>query len=216
MSTFAILGAGDLGAQLAHLVKVCGAGEVAAYFDDTRAGRRAADGVRVAGGLDGGRLEAVAARFHDGAFDALLIGIGYRHRRFRSELRRRCQEIGMPLASLRAPAAWVDPTAEVGPGTIVSAGCTVDQNVVLGANVFLNPGCVICHESTVGNDTIVGPGVNLSGFVKVGARCFVGTGTSFADSLVMGDDAQTGAGAVVVREIPAGELHVGVPAKRAG
>ena len=43
----------------------------------------------------------------------------------------------------------------------------------------------------------------------------VGTGTSLRDGLKVGDGARTGVGAVVVREIPAGELHVGVPAKRA-
>ena len=170
----AVLGAGDLGVQLAHLVAAFGNETPPVFFDDTKAAGTQVAGLDVQGGLDAGRLDALARWHESKQGGAVLIGVGYAHRAFRAALAARCRELGIPLATLVAPNAWVDPSAQIGAGSVIHAGCSIDQRVVLGANVFLNPGCVVCHDSTIGDDTILGPSVTLCGFSTVGRRCFVG------------------------------------------
>lgn len=209
----AVLGAGDLGVQLAHLVAAFGNPTPPVFFDDTKPPGTRVAGLPVQGGLDKGGLDALA-RWHEAEpGGAALIGIGYRHLAFRAVLSARCRELGIPLATLVAPTAWIDPSATVGPGSVVHAGCSIDQRAVLGTNVFLNPGCVVCHDAAIGDDTILGPSATLCGFSSVGRRCFVGAATTVIERITVGDDATTGAGAVVVRDVAAGELCVGVPAR---
>ena len=42
---------------------------------------------------------------------------------------------------------------------------------------------------------------------------YIGTGASVIPGVTIGAKATIGAGAVVVRDVPAGETHVGIPAK---
>jgi sugar O-acyltransferase (sialic acid O-acetyltransferase NeuD family) len=209
----AVLGAGDLGVQLAHLVTAFGSAAPLVFFDDTKAaGSRVADR-EVVGGLDDGRLDALARWRDANPGAAALIGIGYRHLDLRAALSARCRALGVPLATLVAPTAWIDPSATIGEGSVIHAGCSIDQRAAIGVNVFLNPGCVVCHDARIGDDTILGPSATLCGFSQVGRRCFVGAATTVIERVAVGDGAATGAGAVVVCDVAAGELALGVPAR---
>lgn len=66
----------------------------------------------------------------------------------------------------------------------------------------------------VGDDVTVGHKVVLHG-CKVGNNCLIGMGTILLDGCVIGDNCIIGAGSVVGqgREIPAGSLAVGTPAR---
>ena len=48
---------------------------------------------------------------------------------------------------------------------------------------------------------------------KIGKRVFLGSDTMLVAPVELGDDARTGAGAVVTRDVPAGMLALGVPAR---
>ena len=214
MTRVAILGAGDLGRQIAHLLELCGH-EAAGFYDDTKPTGYTPpkNDVPVLGSLDKGSLDQMHSDHRSGKFEEVLIGVGYRHFDFREALRVACKERELELASVIAPGAVLDPSATVAPGCIVGPGCTLDQQVVLEDNVFLNPGCTLAHDSRVGADSMLGPGVVLSGAVNIGRRCFLGSATVVSDHITIADDAFTGAGTVVVHSIPAGERHVGVPSR---
>jgi acetyltransferase-like isoleucine patch superfamily enzyme len=47
----------------------------------------------------------------------------------------------------------------------------------------------------------------------IGERVFLGVDTMLRAPVTLGDDARTGAGAVVTKDVPAGMLAVGVPAR---
>ena len=51
------------------------------------------------------------------------------------------------------------------------------------------------------------------GTVEVGKRAFLGIGTIIANSVTIGDDAIVGAGSIVTKDIPAGEIWAGNPAR---
>jgi bifunctional UDP-N-acetylglucosamine pyrophosphorylase/glucosamine-1-phosphate N-acetyltransferase len=75
-------------------------------------------------------------------------------------------------------------------------------------------------DATVGPRTNYGAGAitcNYDGVKKnrtvIGADVFVGTNNSLVAPVTLGDGAITGAGSVVIRDVPAGDKVAGVPAR---
>jgi sugar O-acyltransferase (sialic acid O-acetyltransferase NeuD family) len=207
----AIVGAGDLGKHLAHHAQAVTRGgglTVVGFFDDTMAPGTPV----VGGGVVFGPLAAIETEFAAGRFDALLLGIGYRHFGLRRGLFERLRQT-IPFASLVHPSCFVDETATIAPGAVLLPGCVVDKGAVVGENVLLNVGTIVAHDSIVGAHSFVGPGVVLAGFVRVGRSVFLGTGSRVIDNVTIADAVQTGAGAVVVKNLDEPGLYVGVPAR---
>ncbi len=78
-------------------------------------------------------------------------------------------------------------------------------------------------DSTIGENTNIGAGTitcNYDGERKnattIGRDAFIGSNTSLVAPLQIGDGAATGAGAVVIRDIPDGDRVVGNPARSIG
>ncbi|HZV00551.1 MAG TPA: DapH/DapD/GlmU-related protein, partial [Planctomycetota bacterium] len=76
-------------------------------------------------------------------------------------------------------------------------------------------------DATVGEDTNVGAGTitaNWDGKDRlpstIGSRVSLGSGTVLVAPVKVQDGARTGAGAVVTKDVPAGETWVGIPARR--
>ena len=59
----------------------------------------------------------------------------------------------------------------------------------------------------------IAPGVNLAGNVSLGEGVFVGIGSAVVPGISVGDWATLGAGAVVINDIAAHSVAVGVPAR---
>ena len=75
-------------------------------------------------------------------------------------------------------------------------------------------------DAELGDGTNVGAGTITANFdgrkkhrTTIGKRVFLGVDTMLRAPLTIGDDARTGAGAVVTRDVPAGKLAVGMPAR---
>jgi bifunctional UDP-N-acetylglucosamine pyrophosphorylase/glucosamine-1-phosphate N-acetyltransferase len=78
-------------------------------------------------------------------------------------------------------------------------------------------------DATVGERTNIGAGTitcNYDGVNKnptaIGADAFIGSNSSLVAPLTIGDGALTGAGAVVIRDVPDGDRVVGNPARSIG
>lgn len=207
MRRLAIIGAGDLGVQLAHLAGACGGHALAGFFDDVRAPGDAVAGSCVLGGVD-----AVAGLYEQGHFDCLAVAIGYRHMAARQALYRRFAGT-IPFATLVHPSAIVDPTCVVGEGATIYAGCVLDMEARIGANTLLNAGCVVAHHSEVAEGCFLSPAVSIAGFVNVEPGCVLGIGTVVIDNVRIAAGTRTGAGAVVTRAIERPGLYLGIPAR---
>ncbi len=116
-----------------------------------------------------------------------------------------------PFAHLR-PGAHVGRRSEIGNYAEI-------KNSRLGEHVRQHHGSYL-GDADVGADTNVGAGTitaNYDGVRKhrtvIGERVFLGVDTMLRAPVTLGDDAKTGAGAVVTRDVPAGKLAVGVPAR---
>jgi bifunctional UDP-N-acetylglucosamine pyrophosphorylase/glucosamine-1-phosphate N-acetyltransferase len=118
----------------------------------------------------------------------------------------------------------VGPYSHVRPGSVIGRGATVGNFAEL-KNTHLGPNSKQHHMSYLG-DTQVGEGVNIGagaitanfdGTKKspttIGDGAFIGVDTMLIAPVEVGPGARTGAGAVVTRDVPAGKLAVGVPAR---
>lgn len=87
-----------------------------------------------------------------------------------------------------------------GPDTVIGAGSKIDNLVQIGHNVRLGRGCVLVAQSGIAGST------KLEDYVSVGAQGGV------AGHLSIGQGAQLAAKCGVMRDVPAGQTVVGIPA----
>ncbi len=111
------------------------------------------------------------------------------------------------------PWAYVDQTAQIGEGTVVFAGAVIQPDVVIGQHCIINSGATIDHDCVIGDFVHIAPGVNLAGGVKVGNGAFLGIGSAALIGLSVGPWTTVGAGSVIIRDLPAGVVAAGVPAR---
>ncbi len=138
-------------------------------------------------------------------------------------------------AGCRVTASHVDGAilargVEVGPFSRLRRGAYLETGVHLGnfvevKNSRLGPGAKSGHFSYIGDADVgaevnVGAGTvtcNYDGEQKhpttIGDRAFIGSGTMLVAPVNVGEDAATGAGSVVTRDVPPGSMAVGMPAR---
>ncbi|MEO8437391.1 MAG: bifunctional UDP-N-acetylglucosamine diphosphorylase/glucosamine-1-phosphate N-acetyltransferase GlmU [Chloroflexota bacterium] len=120
--------------------------------------------------------------------------------------------------------ATVGPFSHLRPGTVIGRGAQVGNFAEL-KNTHLGADSKQHHMSYLG-DAEIGEGVNIGAgaitanydgthknATTIGDGAFIGVDTMLIAPIQVGEGARTGAGAVVTRDVPAGKLAVGVPAR---
>ncbi|WP_342442477.1 NeuD/PglB/VioB family sugar acetyltransferase [Lysinibacillus sp. FSL K6-0075] len=104
-------------------------------------------------------------------------------------------------------------------GNIFCAGTRVTNNVVIGDFGLFNLNTTIGHDCLIEDFVTISPGANISGNVHLKKGSYIGTGSTILqgknlkEKLIVGEYATVGAGAVVVKDVPAHTIVKGVPAK---
>ena len=125
--------------------------------------------------------------------------------------------------------ACVRERCELGDGVIVGRGSLVENDTTVGARTRIQANAYVTAYTTLEEDVFIAPGVvttndNFMGrteerlaqmkgpTVRRGAR--VGGGAVLLPGVEIGEEAFVGAGAVVLRDVPARAVVVGNPARR--
>ena len=209
MSDLLILGAGGHAKVVAETAIARGVASSVAFLDD-RCTRL--DGcLPVLGWPVIGPLALALQADTRSHFDAAVVAIG--HAATRLHWIKELQAAGFDLPVLMHPTAWVSPSAEFGPASVVFAQAAVQAQTSIGMGAILNTGCSVDHDAQLADGVHICPGARLAGEVKIGARSWIGIGASVIQQLHIGSDVIVGAGAAVIRDLPSSVTAVGVPAR---
>lgn len=112
-----------------------------------------------------------------------------------------------PSVSLR-PYQYVS----LGEGCVVCQGAIFTTNITIGPFGLINLSCTVGHDVRMADFCSLMPRVNLGGFVSLAPAVYLGTNATVLPSVQIGEATKVGAGAVVVKNLPARCTAVGVPA----
>jgi sugar O-acyltransferase (sialic acid O-acetyltransferase NeuD family) len=206
MKTLGIIGGGHLGQQLAYHALSLQFDKVV-FFDDTQA-----RGMVHKYGTTLGAVADINTAYKNQEFDALIVGIGYKHMAFRKAIFEQYQGI-IPFANIIHKTAWVDPSATLGEGIVIYAAAIIDADAVIKDNVLMNVGATVAHDSTIGAHSFLAPRVAVAGFAEIGASCILGINSTVIDNIKIAPQTQLGGGTLVIKNIEQKGLYVGNPAK---
>lgn len=112
----------------------------------------------------------------------------------------------------------------IGDGLQIWSHSVIDYGCVLGNRVLIHCQVYVCQFSTIEDEVFLGPGARLANdrypvdkgklvgpVLKRGAR--IGMNATILPGIVVGEGALVGAGSVVTRDVPAGAIVKGNPAR---
>ena len=122
------------------------------------------------------------------------------------------------------------PGARIGANCDINAHCFIENDVHVGDNVTIKCGVQLWDGVTLEDGVFVGPNVSFTNDLyprskrcldaplptRVGAGASIGANATILCGVTIGRNAMIGAGSVVTRDVPEGELWCGNPAQRHG
>ena len=133
----------------------------------------------------------------------------------RKRLQESYEAAGVSVISLIHPQANLPmEIPEIGRGTVVMAGATIQVGTLIGKGVIVNTAASIDHDCRIGDYVHIAVGAHLAGNVEVGNGTWIGAGAVVRNNVKICEDVMIGAGAVVVEDIVENGVYVGVPATK--
>ena len=111
------------------------------------------------------------------------------------------------------PRANLAGRVQLGKGCFVAIGASLGVGAVIGEHALINSNASIEHDSIVSAYASVSPNVAIGGQVQVGEEASIGIGATVLQGITIGDRAIVAAGAVVISDVAADSLVMGIPAR---
>lgn len=105
----------------------------------------------------------------------------------------------------------IEDDVEIGANTCIDKGSL--STTIIGEGTKINNLCHIAHNVKTGKNVVITGKVNISGSTTIEDNVWIGPNATLRGHQKIGKGATIGAGAVVTKNVPAGETWVGNPAK---
>lgn len=120
--------------------------------------------------------------------------------------------------------------ARIGADCNINCQCFIENDVIVGDRVTLKPGVQLWDGLRIEDDVFIGPNVTFTNDMTPRSKRYpdaflqttvargasIGANATILPGVTIGAGAMVGAGSVVTRDIPAGELWFGNPARHQG
>lgn len=165
-----------------------------------------------------GRRVLTYTEFLEAAAEFRALCIGISNSRIRQAIADRCRRDHVEFLSVLASNIVIMDYVEIGEGAIISPFVTITSNVTIGRHFHANLYSYVEHDCVIGDFVTLAPGVQCNGNVVIEDHAYLGAGCTLRQGhpgkpLVVGCGATVGMGAVVTRDVPAGETIVGNPGR---
>jgi serine O-acetyltransferase len=101
------------------------------------------------------------------------------------------------------------------------SGTTIAREASIGAdfylphsgNIIIHPGCSIGDDCSIFHEVTLGTSIDKAGVPQIGNKVLVGPGAKILGPVTIGDGARIAGNSLVLSDIPAGAVAIGVPAR---
>ncbi|WP_054957482.1 acetyltransferase [Paenibacillus dakarensis] len=142
----------------------------------------------------------------------IIVGIGDNGKR--KEIHEIIESLGAKIPVIIHPNAVIGSQVEIGMGTVIMAGVTINCCSVIGKGCIINTGSTVDHDNHIEDFVHISPGVHLAGSVNIERGSWLGIGSIVSNNISITTDCKLGAGSVVVKDITEPGKYVGVPVRR--
>lgn len=138
-----------------------------------------------------------------------------------------CKNSNIPNSTNIWQFCVIFPEAQIGENCNICSHCLIENNVKIGNNCTIKSGVQIWDGIELADNVMIGANVSftndiyprsknknwklLKTVIRKGAS--IGAGSTILPGIIIGENAMIGAGSVVTKNVPAGEIWVGNPAK---
>jgi sugar O-acyltransferase (sialic acid O-acetyltransferase NeuD family) len=129
----------------------------------------------------------------------------------------RLENLGIPdhrWISVRHPQSFVASSVEVGIGSFIASFVTVQPMARIGRFASLRGGANLGHHCQLGDHAYVGPNASLLGYARMETGACLGGNAVLMARKTLGAFAIAGIGSAVTKDVPAGAVVFGSPARQ--
>ncbi len=121
------------------------------------------------------------------------------------------QRLNLQTVNIIDKTAVISNTAKIGNGNFIGKYAIINADAKIGDNNIINTKALIEHECVVGSHTHLSTNSAINGNVVVEDCVFLGSCAVCKEQIKIGKGAVIGAGSVVIRDVNANKVLVGVP-----